>query len=140
MSRPLVLEQSVDADPARVWAAWTSAEQLATWWWPHIPDTTYRVDARPGGSYEIRSEAAGIGVRGEFLELDPPRSMRMTWIWLNDDTPAPEERASVELSPADGGTRVTVTHELNDDVGDDDGIRQGWTDVVGRLAQTLRGR
>lgn len=78
MDQQLVVEQQVPAEPERVFGAWTSAEALEAWWWPHIPDTTYEVDARVGGAYEIRSEAAGIGVRGEFLELDPPRAIRMT--------------------------------------------------------------
>jgi uncharacterized protein YndB with AHSA1/START domain len=31
MNRTLVVEQFVAADPARVYAAWTSADQLAKW-------------------------------------------------------------------------------------------------------------
>jgi uncharacterized protein YndB with AHSA1/START domain len=74
MPRPLVVEQHVPAPPERVYAAWMSAENLAQWWWPHIPDTVYEIDARVGGKYEIRSDAVGIGAQGEYLELNPPTS------------------------------------------------------------------
>ena len=72
----IVVEQHVPADPTAVHAAFTSADALARWWWPHLPDTTYAVDGRTGGAYEIRSAAAGIGVRGDFVaartaDIDP---------------------------------------------------------------------
>ena len=67
MADPIVVEQRVGASAHRVFEAWLTPEALATWWWPHIPDTTYAMEARPGGSYAIRSEAAGIGVEGERL-------------------------------------------------------------------------
>ena len=79
MTDRIVVEQDVPADPTAVHAAFTSADALARWWWPHLPGTTYAVDGRTGGAYEIRSADAGIGVRGEFVELEPPTSIRMTY-------------------------------------------------------------
>jgi uncharacterized protein YndB with AHSA1/START domain len=136
VNRSLVVEQHVAADAAAVYAAWTSADGLATWWWPHLADTVYEVDARVGGAYRIWSEAAGIGVRGEFLRLDEPREIGMTWEWLNDQgTPVPEQ-VWVRLSAVDGGTLVKVTHELHESVDSDVDQRQGWESVLGRLAET----
>jgi len=132
----LVLEQAVSAPPDRVYAAWASATGLARWWWPHIPDTTYEVDARAGGTYEIRSEAAGIGVRGEYREVDEPRLIRMTWTWLDDGVSEPEEQVRVAFVPAGSGTLVTVIHELSAQSGDGADLRQGWHDVLTRLAAT----
>ena len=137
--RELVVEQQVAAPPEDVFAAWTSADALARWWWPHIADTTYEVDARPGGRYEIRSEAAGIGARGEFLEMDEPHSLRMTWIWLGPGVPAPEEQVAAEFERHEAGTLVTLRHFLDPIAGDGDNIRQGWTDVLARLAGTVGG-
>lgn len=138
MGMQLVVEQQVAADPTRVYAGWTSAAALAAWWWPHIADTTYEVDARVGGRYEIRSAAAGIGARGEFLELDEPRLIRMTWNWMNDGISAVTEQVSVAFTPTPEGTLVTLTHELDEAAGDGEDLRQGWHDVLARLAQTLR--
>ncbi|MBA3796356.1 MAG: SRPBCC domain-containing protein [Chloroflexi bacterium] len=136
MSQQLIVEQHVAAEPARVYAGWTSAEGLAPWWWPHIPDTTFEVEARVAGRYEIRSEAAGIGVRGEFLELDEPSSIRMTWCWLNDGVSEVEDQVHLTFIPQDGGTQVTLRHDLPAIAGEGEAIRQGWRDVLARLAQT----
>ncbi len=136
MASELVLTQAVAADPAATFAAFTSADGLARWWWPHLPDTTYAVDARDGGSYDIRSEAAGIGVRGEFLELDEPRLIRMTWTWMDDGVGDAEEAVTLALAPNADGTLVTVTHALSPESGDGADLRQGWQDVLARLAET----
>ena len=138
MGARLVLEQPVPADPSRVYAAWTSADGLALWWWPHIPDTIYEVDARVGGRYEIRSHAAGIGARGKFLELNVPHLIRMTWNWMNDGVSVVEEEVRVAFAPAPDGTLVTLTHELSPIAGDGEDLRQGWHDVLARLAETAR--
>jgi uncharacterized protein YndB with AHSA1/START domain len=130
----LVVEELVPADPTAVHAAFTSADALARWWWPHLPDATYAVDGRTGGAYEIRSAAAGIGVRGDFVALDPPTSIRMTWIWLDEDREAEPEDVVIDFEPVAGGTLVRVTHEC---VANADDLRQGWIDVLARLARTF---
>ncbi len=136
MGGQLVVEQPVAAEPAQVYAAWASADGLSRWWWPHIPDTTYEVDVRIGGRYEIRSEAAGIGVRGEFLELDPPKLIRLTWNWMDAGVSKYEEHVQVDFTATPDGTHVTLTHQLADSSGDGDDLRQGWQDVLARLAGT----
>ncbi len=135
----LVVTQAVRADPAETFAAFTSADALARWWWPHIGDTTYAVDPRVGGTYDIRSQVAGIGVRGEFLELDPPRLIRMTWKWVDDGVSGLGENVSIAFAPGGDGTLVTVTHVLAAGSGDGDDLRQGWHDVLERLARSLDG-
>lgn len=95
---PLVLSQHVPAPPAEVYAAWLTAEGLSRWWWVGIGDTTYEVDGREGGSYLVRSAAAGIGVRGTYTRLVEPSLVEMTWTWLEGEVPGPEERVRVDLT------------------------------------------
>jgi uncharacterized protein YndB with AHSA1/START domain len=130
----IVVEQLVPADPTAVHAAFTSADALPRWWWPHLPDTTYAADGRIGGAYEIRSAAAGIGVRGEFVALDPPTSIRMTWIWLDEDRASEPEDVAIDFETVVGGTLVRVTHEC---FANADDLRQGWIDVLARLARAF---
>lgn len=143
MTRRITIVQEVGADPARAFAAWTTVADLAQWWWPHITDTVYRVDARPGGRYSIVSLAAGIGVEGEFLTLDDSRrdgsrEIVMTWRWLDDGVGAAvDDTVGVVFSPIAGGTRVTVRHDLADTAGDGDDLSRGWEDVLSRLAGWL---
>ena len=91
------------------------------------------MNGQPGGAYEIRSASAGIGVRGQFVALEPPTSIRMTWIWLDEGRAAAPEDVRIDLEPAAGGTHVRVVHECS---ANPDDLRQGWTDVLARLART----
>lgn len=133
---PLVMTQLVAARPTQVYAAWLSAEGLSRWWWVAIGDTTYAVDGRVGGEYLVRSASAGMGVRGRFTRLEEPALIEMTWVWLDGDTPGPEERVRVDLAAEGGGTLVTLTHQ----VADPEGVpsyREGWEYVLGNLSTLL---
>jgi uncharacterized protein YndB with AHSA1/START domain len=125
----------VPAAPERAFDAWLTADELAAWWWPHIRDTTYTIDARPGGSYAIRSAAAGIGVEGEVVSIDRPRALRLTWRWLDDGVAQVEEPVTVAFEADGDGTRVVVAHALDELAAEGDGIRQGWESVLERLAE-----
>jgi uncharacterized protein YndB with AHSA1/START domain len=135
MTPPVVLTQRVPAPPAPVYAHWTDAELPATWWRPQWPDTTYEVDARVGGAYRIRSDGAGLGAHGIFTELDEPHRIAMNWVWEIGDETSPEDTVSVGFAEHDGGTLVTVTHAVVAAGEDTSGLRQGWTDVLARLAE-----
>ena len=129
------IDQVVEAAPRRVWAAWTTAEGLAAWWWPHLPDTEYAVDARPGGEYRISSVHAGM--RGTFERVDEPRELVFSWVWLTGSEEEPEDRVTVGFADlGDDTTRVVVGHEMRSgDSGED--YRQGWSDVLSRLGELV---
>lgn len=123
------------ATSQQVFDAFTQADLLAQWWWPHLADATYVLDARTGGTYEIRSQMAGIGVRGQFAELKPPERIRLTWNWMNDGISEVEEVVDLRIASADNSTTLTLTHYLSPQAGDGANLRQGWNDVLGRLAK-----
>jgi uncharacterized protein YndB with AHSA1/START domain len=131
------IEQVVAAPPQRVWAAWTTSAGLAAWWWPHLPDTAYAVDARRGGQYRISSAQAGIGVRGRFERVDEPRELVFSWVWLTGSEEEPEDRVTVGLSDlGTDTTRVVVTHQMRSG-GSGEDYRQGWSDVLARLGDLV---
>ena len=101
----LEVEQQMPGPLEQIYAAWTSATEMARWWWPHIADARYRIDPRPGGSYRMESEAAGIAVEGEYVSLDPPREIVMTWRWLSDGVGDVEETVRIEFRPNDEAPR-----------------------------------
>ncbi|NHN54281.1 SRPBCC domain-containing protein [Calidifontibacter sp. DB0510] len=139
MTDSIAFTRTVAADLPTVWRAWTTPEGLAAWWWPQLPDTTYRIDARPGGTYHFESKAAGIGARGEFLTVEEPTLLEMTWWWLGGEgTQEVADVVRVRLTRDGDGVRVDLEHELRDGVATgspSDGLRQGWTDVLDRLAR-----
>jgi uncharacterized protein YndB with AHSA1/START domain len=134
VSSTLLVQQWVSATPDLVYRSWTEPAELAAWWWPHIVDTEYHIDAREGGSYKIEAGSLGIGVEGEYVRLVPPSEIVMTWRWLSEGITEPEESVRVLLSPSGHSTEVSVMHELAEQAGPGDDIRQGWTDVLARLA------
>jgi uncharacterized protein YndB with AHSA1/START domain len=129
---PVVVEQFVPAPRAAVRAAFLDADELARWWWPHLPDVTYQVDPRAGGAYRIRTDTAGIGVHGEILTLGEGAAV-ITWVWEEGSREEPAETVTIQFADVEGGTQVTVTHPCADAAN----LRQGWVDVLARLADAF---
>lgn len=137
MTRSLTVERIVPGDVSRVWHAWTTAEGLAAWWWAHLSGTTYEVDARVGGTYRIENRAAGIGVRGEYREVEAPHRFAATWIWLDDGEDGEVEQLTVRFNEHPQGTAITVVHAgpwTSDEPMER--YRVGWNDVMDALAST----
>jgi uncharacterized protein YndB with AHSA1/START domain len=140
----ITISRTVPAPPERVFGAWTDASQLAAWWWPQLADTTYDVDARPGGRFRIASPVLGATVTGVYTEVDPPRTLAFTWCWQDDDEPdaVVEDTVVVTFEPNTSGTVVTIAHTSTAHV-PEGGAEQGWNDVLDRLvgvAQSISSR
>ncbi|HEY3008632.1 MAG TPA: SRPBCC family protein [Micromonosporaceae bacterium] len=98
----VVLRRTYDADIDDVWDAITSAERINRWFLP------ISGDLRLGGTYRLEGNASG-----EILECEPPRRLKVTWVYGAD--PAPEDAGEVEarLSPAgDGRTLLELEHAM----------------------------
>ena len=125
----VVVEQFVPAERTAVREAFLDGEQLARWWWPHLPDVTYQIDPRAGGHYRIRTDTVGMGVHGEILTLGEGAAV-LTWVWEDGDDEGPLETVTIQFSDVEGGTQVTVTHPC---MARADELRQGWADTLARL-------
>jgi uncharacterized protein YndB with AHSA1/START domain len=109
----------IAAPPERVFQALTDERELMRWFTdPSCPVKFWQMDARPGGRYRYATEKGAVVVNnvsefechGEILELDPPRLLVYTWIanWHIDKSIRTVVRW--ELTPAEAGTDVRVTH------------------------------
>lgn len=135
----LTVERIIAAPPERVWAAWMTEQGLAGWWWKHLPGTTFAVDPRAGGRYRISSPTAGIGVRGEFLEVDEPKRFLATWIWLDDGVEGTLEHIDVTLVEHPQGTQLRIVH--SGPWTSDEPVTayvQGWNDTLLALDELFR--
>jgi hypothetical protein len=56
---------------------------------------------------------------------------------MNEGVSEVAEWVWVRFAPIAGGTPVSVTHEFDDAAGDGDDIKQGWQDVLARLAAVM---
>lgn len=134
------ITRTVTATPQAAWRAWTDQREMALWWWPHLPDTTYDWTPVEGGAYRIENAHAGLGVHGVFTRVDPPRLLACTWVWFassDDPGDATEDTVEVTFEPeGEQKTAVTVRHTSVAHV-DGGGARQGWNDIMDRLVALL---
>jgi len=81
----VIAEVFIAAPPERVFQAISDPEQLSRWWGQN---GLYRIterssDLRPGGKWSsagVGADGTKFSVTGEYLEVDPPRSLVLTWI------------------------------------------------------------
>lgn len=118
----------------RVWAAVTEPEQLAAWFMAKV-----RREDAPGGRLEMEHPNS-VRAKGRVLEWTPPRVYEYEW-HLVPGSSFTEKVTSVvrwELSPADGGTVLVVTHrKLPRRTAET--FARGFTELIDRLAAHLDG-
>ena len=98
-ARTAHLRRTYDAPIEDVWDAITDPERLSRWF------TTVSGDLRPGGRYQVQGNAGG-----EILRCEPPRLLRLTWIF---GEPAEDSFSELEVrlsEAAGGGTVVELAH------------------------------
>ena len=81
----LVFERTFDAPLDKVWRAFTDPEIVPRWWGKHGTTTTVtEMDVRPGGTWRYINSAPDredVEFFGEYLEVDPPRGYRWTFMF-----------------------------------------------------------
>lgn len=101
----------IAAPPERVFQALVSKEIVNWWVRPGVFSTTeWRGDVRVGGHWRSAGIARGeaYAIEGEFLEIDPPRKLVITWQRMGvEQNPT---TVAYSLEQLDGGTRVTLRH------------------------------
>jgi|HubBroStandDraft_1064217.scaffolds.fasta_scaffold00229_16 uncharacterized protein YndB with AHSA1/START domain len=105
MAKPPPIRQTyiLLAPPARVFAALTDPKVLPKWF---VSKAT--VTPRKGGSFRL-SWGKTYTMRGKVLEIQVPRTLRLSW---NDriDGKAFATEARFDLAKHGRGTKLTVTH------------------------------
>lgn len=138
--RTLVMTQTFDATPARVFAAWTDPAQFAEWFGPQDMKTTNcRLELRVGGAWELTGEGLGAkrAISGKYLAVDPPRLLSFTWAWHASgslDTPREHETVvTLEFEPVGERTEMTLTQSRFRDATGAANHRWGWTGSFEKL-------
>jgi uncharacterized protein YndB with AHSA1/START domain len=130
---PIVLTILTPASPDSVWAALTEPERIAEWF----------TDASPlgevGDAYRL-DFGEGSVVEGVVRHLEPGRAFAHTWIWT-DVEPVQETLVTWSVEPADGGSRITLTHEGWAEAGLDEAARDDheayWSGYLDDLMDIL---
>jgi uncharacterized protein YndB with AHSA1/START domain/uncharacterized damage-inducible protein DinB len=123
-----------------VFEALTEPALLAQWFAPtdEMKVVVDRFEAKVGGSYRIEMHARPDTVYtciGTVQEILPPERLVYTWSWEGGEMP--ETVVTWELTEAEGGTMLTLTHERFPGEKETAGHEEGWTGAVGRLQRLL---
>jgi uncharacterized protein YndB with AHSA1/START domain len=134
----LVVRRQIAVPRERVFEAWLDSESLAQWMRPM--DCTHArvtVDPRVGGGFRIVMEGmmhGSVEHHGEYLAIEPPSLLSFTWI--SQHTDHKPTVVTIEFRERSGGTELVLTHRRLPPK-EVEGHRQGWTDIMRVLEETL---
>ena len=123
----LEVSKIVNASPQRVFDALTQPELMNQWMYGMDEGRAeVESDLRPGGKYILRmirpDNSIAYAPHGEYLEIDSPRKISMTW---SSEGFIDHSILSFELTEVEAGTKITLRHELPEFTIADH--RDGWT-------------
>jgi hypothetical protein len=136
----LHVRRFIPAPRARVFTAFTNADDLAKWLGPG-PCECLRtnVDARTGGSFDVRMkmfDGTEADIRGEYLEVKSPSRLVFTWRWEGTKNCLPGiSQVTVDLVEVDNGTDVQLMHERLANPVERDNHTQGWLGSIEKLSK-----
>jgi uncharacterized protein YndB with AHSA1/START domain len=115
----VAFDRLMDRPPAKVWAALTDPKLLANW----LGDV--ELDLRTGGPFIIRFRRMSVVMTGQITALDPGRMLEYTW---SENWGMPTSKVKWEVSPADRGCRVKLSHNFTSECVLDEvvGFAGGW--------------
>lgn len=138
----LIVRKTIRATAERLFAAWTTAEQLKQWWGPQgVKCVAAEVDLRKGGRYRIGNQLPDgkiLWISGEFEAIEAPRKLVYTWRVEPDTTSV--ERVTVQFETQGESTEVIVTHERIASEELRERHQQGWVGCLEGLARFVEGK
>jgi uncharacterized protein YndB with AHSA1/START domain len=133
----LEIQRVIAAAPSVVFAAFSTADELATWWGPEgFTVASLEFNPRVGDSYRIEMqppEGNPFYLTGEYREVNPPARLAYTFVWEDPDPDDVETLVelsfrdlgeSTEVILAQGPFKTEARRELH---------RNGWTDSFDKL-------
>jgi uncharacterized protein YndB with AHSA1/START domain len=154
VDKQVVLTRTLRHAPARVFAAWTNAEQMQRWLTPG-PGTRMaaQIDCRAGGELTLvyhDPDGTVHRVGGRYLVVRPSERLVFTWTWLSSDAPASapprplpldavgvETLVTVDFAPCPEGTLLTITHQRFKTEVEAERHGAGWSGALDQLPTYL---
>jgi uncharacterized protein YndB with AHSA1/START domain len=132
----------IAAPPEAVFEALTDPRQLEAWWGADDEYRTHdwKIELRVGGQWSVRTTGPSgreMTVKGEYLQVERPHLLQLTWLASWDDFRPTFVRFEIEPAPA--GTRLTMRHSgFADRAKSSEEHAAGWTRVLDWLDAYLR--
>ncbi|HEV2033331.1 MAG TPA: SRPBCC domain-containing protein [Candidatus Dormibacteraeota bacterium] len=100
------VEQRIEASPDTVFSYLIDPVKFVTWM-----GIGAELDPQPGGRFRIHADADNVAI-GEYLVVDPPQRLVMTWGWERGTKAVPPGSTTVEitLTPDGSGTVLRLRH------------------------------
>jgi uncharacterized protein YndB with AHSA1/START domain len=132
----VVVRRHLAHPPEDVFDAWFDPAGLAEWMCAGTGHATIELDARVGGKFRFVMHHSGGATEhtGAYVTIERPRRLVFTWQSVNTDHRVTE--VTVDLTPAGGGTDLTLTHRRLP-ASETGSHRKGWTDIVRKLDEAL---
>ena len=94
----------IEAPPEVVFAHLVNAEQMVSWMGQHA-----ELRPVPGGEFAV--DINGYLIRGEYLVVDPPHRVVVSWGMAGaEDLPPGSSRVEFILTPTSSGTNLDLHH------------------------------
>lgn len=130
----VVREVRIEAPPEAIFPFFIDPEKMPRWM-----GVSAELDPRPGGGYRWNVNGNDIA-RGEYVTIEPPRRVVLTWGWEGEGHPVPPGSSTVEvtLTPDGSGTLVRLEHR---DLPEPTQAQhaEGWEHFLARLAVVAAG-
>jgi uncharacterized protein YndB with AHSA1/START domain len=122
----------IEAPPEVVFEHLVEAERMVSWMGQHA-----QLRPVPGGEFAV--DINGYLIRGEFLEVDPPHRVVVSWGMAGtEDLPPGSSQVEFTLAPSATGTTLTLVHSGLPDTRAT-GHAAGWANYLTRLRSAASG-
>lgn len=122
--------------PDTLWAALTSPDWVRQYWFGMAQDCDWQV----GSSWRLLFTDGRVADSGAVLEIDPPRRLVLRWSneWQPEMKAEGEARCTMELEPANGAVKLTITHTMaRPDSRFIGAVAGGWPKILSNLKSLL---
>lgn len=131
-------EVLIAARPETVWEFLVDPEKATRWMGQEA-----KFDVRPGGVYRC-DVISGHVASGEFVEVDEPRRLVLTWGWepgADGPNPVPPGSSTIEIDlvPEGDGTKLLFTNSGLPGAEATESHAHGWDHYLGRLVTAAGG-
>lgn len=122
--------------PEKLWSALTTPEFIRQYWF----DMTHETDWKVGSPWKMLFPDGRIADMGEIAEFEPQR--RLAIRWRNEFRPELKaegwSHCVMELEPADGAVKLTVTHTIElENSKFIEAVSGGWPSILSNLKSLL---
>ena len=139
----VTLVRRIAARPSIVFDALVSPEAIFQWWGPDAgPVLLAETDPRVGGRFRVRFrklDGTEHESRGEYLEVERPWHLAMSWHWADSEDPA-ESLVEIDLRAIAEGTELTFTHARLPDEETRRSHEEGWGVALDKLVAWGKGK